>query len=158
MPHKWKVFDRLVIFLPCQPLSGRGRDHMMVGQRKWSKNIYYLQKTTGKEKKKNRHILSTQLRLFSFMLQKRSRGKTIQCTHKMISALLRSNMQCCFWKHSYSITYPTIFMVGSSPVHNQNLQWKLGQQTPSAGTFFAYIETYGLNYIFLGIKLFCFSR
>ena len=141
MPHKWKVFDRLVIFLPCQPLSGRGRDHMMVGQRKWSKNIY-LQKTTGKEKKRTDIYCQHSWYYFVFMLQKRSRGKTIQCTHKMISALLRSNpMQCCFWKHSYSITYPAIFMVGSSPVHNQNLHWKLGQQTPSAGTLFAYLET-----------------
>ena len=75
---------------------------MMVGQLKWSKNIY-LEKTTGKEKK-NRQILLTQLILFSFYASKEinviKEGQNyyiLQCTHKMIFALLRSNpMQCCF--------------------------------------------------------------
>ena len=75
---------------------------MMVGQRKWSKNIY-LKKTTGKEKK-NRQILSTKLILFSFYASKEinviKEGQNsyyVQCTHKMSFVLLRSNpMQCCF--------------------------------------------------------------
>lgn len=53
---------------------------MMVGQRKWSKNIY-LRKTTGKEKKKKRQTKSTKLILFSFYASKGinviKEGKTI---------------------------------------------------------------------------------
>ena len=109
----------------------------------------YIYRKQQEKKKKNRHILSTQLILFSFYASKEinviKEGQNsyyVQCTHKMSFVLLRSNpMQCCFWKHSFSITYPAIFMVGSSPVHNQNLHWKLGQQTPSAGTISAYLET-----------------
>ena len=40
----------------------------------------------------------------------------------------------------------------------QNLHWKLGQQTLSAGTLLAYSETTAWNIYFLGIKRFCFLR
>ena len=40
----------------------------------------------------------------------------------------------------------------------QNLPWLLGQQSPSFGSLLAYLETMFKKILFLGIKLFCFSR
>ena len=129
MPHKWKVFDRLVIFLPCQPLSGRGRDHMMVGQRKRSKNIY-LRKTTGKEKK-NRQILSTKLILFSFYASKEIN-------------VIREGQNCYYNAHINNFCLVKI-------------HWKLGQQTPSVRIFLAYLETTAYTMLFKNKTFFCFK-
>ena len=50
--------------------------------------------------------------------------------------------QYAFWK-SYSYSFIVTFVFGAWYVGSvaQNLQWKLGQQTPSVGTILAYLET-----------------
>ena len=107
MPRKWKVFDRLVIFLPCQPLSGRGRDHMMVGQRKWSKNIY-LRKTTGKDKNKT-NIVNTADPIFFKRDQCHKRGAII--------TMHTYNDFCLVKIQSYAVLFLKTFLLNNIICH-----------------------------------------
>ena len=54
---------------------------------------------------------------------------------------------------SVSINKQTSYYYAQRYCMDQNLHWKLEQQTPSAGTLLAYLETTASIIFFLGIKL-----